>query len=125
MLLNFSVGIPSFTKYIGHDGSTASHHKVKCVEGWTPWMSVNTPTSTNPNDIETSKGLRRAYSFCDEGQQTAIECKPVGTGGVRPSPSPPPYADYQCDLEKGLRCISQNNTQCPNYEIRFACNCRK
>lgn len=115
-------GIPTFTSHTDHDGSTKPHHKVRCVDGWTQWMSGNTPSTSDINDHETSDSLRKLYSFCYDSQQRAIECR---VANQPTQTSPPVWADYSCDLKKGLNCISKNGIECPNYEIRFECDCSK
>lgn len=96
-----------------------------CVQtGPTSWMSVGTPSPYNQGDIESFPALRQQYTFCDNSQMTAIECRVVGTQ----TSSAASKQRVFCDLRNGLKCYhsdQQNGEQCLNYEVRITCDCGK
>lgn len=97
----------------------------QCLQaGPTAWMSVSTPTPYNQGDVESFSILRRQYTFCDQSQMTAIECRVVGTQVSSAASGQRVF----CDLLNGLKCYHSDQEagqQCLNYEVRVTCDCGK
>ncbi|KAM3961249.1 LOW QUALITY PROTEIN: hemolectin [Aphomia sociella] len=99
---------------------------LKCVTGWTEWLSRNTPEAgTNGESIEKEpllepKELQIGSPMCKKDMMTNIECRtkvnhqtPKETG-----------LDVECSLERGLLCKEIGGT-CPDFEIRVYCDCEE
>ncbi|XP_076461744.1 uncharacterized protein LOC143294198 [Babylonia areolata] len=96
-----------------------------CVEGWSPWMNIDSPTATRGSettgtgDYELLWELRQYYSFC--AQPRAIRCRSVRTQQS--------YHWNQdsviCELPTGLICLNTDASSgvCDDYEISVECDC--
>ena len=80
-------------------------------------MNLNIPTVANAGDFENHGFLRKVFTYCPTEMITAIQCRPAGV--------PDQGQKYSCDLDNGLKCINENqsNGLCLDYEIRYFCEC--
>ncbi|XP_043237348.1 hemocytin-like [Amphibalanus amphitrite] len=90
----------------------------ECADGWTEWMSGHTPSAGDWTDTEDARQLRESHSFCEDRFITAIECRTrLGQQDVEKT-----GAGAICNLNAGLVC-SDALGYCPDFEVRFFCNC--
>ncbi|KAK6166495.1 hypothetical protein SNE40_023168 [Patella caerulea] len=109
-------------------GPTVSHTSPStfspiCIHsGWTPYMSISTPTPSNTGDIETIDGLRSAYRFCNISMMEAIRCRVIGRDTMYDRSG----QKVTCDLKDGLKCLHQDQDGkqlCYDYEVSYLCFC--
>ncbi|XP_059045233.1 hemocytin [Achroia grisella] len=99
---------------------------LKCVTGWTEWISRHTPEAgTNGQSVEKEplpeiKELEIGTSMCNQDMMTKIECR---TKVNHQSPKETGL-DAECSLERGLLCRETGGT-CPDFEIRVYCECEE
>ncbi|KAL0894249.1 hypothetical protein ABMA27_014259 [Loxostege sticticalis] len=97
---------------------------LKCVDGWTAWVSKHTPEATASGEsVETEplpelKDLKIGTPMCSKEMMTNIECR---TRVNHESPKQTGL-NVECSLERGLVCKELGHT-CPDFEIRVLCEC--
>ena len=88
--------------------------------GWTAWMNGHSPNSVG--ELEELTNLRKAFTFCDTADITAVECRDAKS---QISSSDAGQTDVICDLKySGLVCRNDQQPSgqpCADYEIRFLC----
>lgn len=105
-----------------------------CVDGWTDWFSVSTPSEAT-GDFEVYEKIVMKHAICPKSHITDIECKYLSKqgGSKKSGPAKSTLIDYrsspdrnvQCSVAEGLICYNsdQESGLCQDYKVRFLCQC--
>lgn len=105
-----------------------------CVDGWTDWISVSTPTEAT-GDFEVYENIVGKHAICPKSHISNIECKYLSRAGgsKKTGSAKPTLVDYrsspdrnvQCSVSDGLICYNsdQQSGLCQDYRVRFLCEC--
>lgn len=107
-----------------------------CVDGWTDWFSVTSP-SAGTGDFEIYEKIVLQHPMCPKSHIRDIECKYMSreAGSKKKSGQARSLADYrsspdknvQCTVSDGLICYNsdQDSGLCQDYKVRFLCRCEE
>lgn len=105
-----------------------------CVDGWTDWFSVSSPTDST-GDFEMYEKIVVQHPICPKSHIRDIECKYMKreSGTKKSGPAKFSLVDYksspdrnvQCSVSDGLICYNsdQESGLCQDYKVRFMCRC--
>ncbi|KAL1469397.1 hypothetical protein MTO96_041067, partial [Rhipicephalus appendiculatus] len=98
------------------------HGEDTCVPGWSMWFNTRKPDEHG--DVESVDAIReRGLPLCDERFRTEVQCEPRDRNVVFEETH-----RIRCDIQNGLACRNDpqyNDTECPDYMVRFYCDCFK